>query len=102
VESLTSTGMPLGLFPEEQHGTEERVLDPADTLIIFTDGITEAANHGEEEYGSERLVDVCRRHRHLPVPELAAAIKEDLDAFVENVPFEDDRTIVILRRLPEE
>ncbi len=101
-ESLTSTGMPLGLFPEEEHGTEERVLAPADTLIIFTDGITEAANRGEEEYGRERLVDVCRRHRHLPVPELAAAINKDLDSFVDSVPFDDDRTIVILRRHPEE
>jgi serine phosphatase RsbU (regulator of sigma subunit) len=65
---------------------------------MYTDGITEAANPEEEEYGRERLVEVCGEHRTEAPTELASAIEVAVDAFVQGVPYHDDRTLVIVRR----
>jgi serine phosphatase RsbU (regulator of sigma subunit) len=97
-ELLESTGAPLGLLPNFPYGMNETVLAPGESLVIYTDGITEAADPAGEEYGEPRLKDLCRRHRDLKPGVLAKALDEDLEAFVQSVPFSDDRTVVILRR----
>lgn len=97
-EWLQSTGTPLGLFPDTAYTMEETVLEPGDMLVIYTDGITEAADAGGEEYGVQRLKTFCRQHRDQSPEAFAHALQDDLDAFVKGVPFADDRTIVILRR----
>ena len=66
---------------------------------MYTDGITEAANPEQEEFGRERLVEVCREHHDESPKELASSIEAVVDAFVEGVPYHDDRTLVIVRRL---
>lgn len=98
---LGSTGVPLGLLPQASYRSAEVTLGPGDLVVLYTDGITEASNPAEEEYGGERLAAVCRRNRGAPLSELQAAIERDLDAFVSGVPYADDRTILMLRRRPE-
>jgi len=98
-EWLASTGMPLGLLPTATYTTGEVFMEPEDTVVIYTDGITEAENPDEEEYGEERLEAVCARQRREQPQKLASAIEEDLDRFVQGVPFADDRTLVVIRRL---
>lgn len=95
---LGSTGAPLGLLPQASYGSGEVSLGPGDLLVLYTDGITEANNAADEEYGGERLQTVCRTYRDAPLPALQAAIERDLDVFVGGVPYADDRTIVMLRR----
>jgi sigma-B regulation protein RsbU (phosphoserine phosphatase) len=103
LKSLHATGVPLGMFPHSDYQCERFSLNRGDTLILFTDGIVEARNSQGEEYGSERLERVVMEHRHSSARELAQAIERDLDAFIQGVPFADDRTMVILRRcLPEQ
>jgi sigma-B regulation protein RsbU (phosphoserine phosphatase) len=70
-----------------------------DLLLLYTDGITEAANHDEEEFGLPRLIESCFQHREEPLRELARQIERDLERFVLGVPFVDDRTFVMIRRL---
>lgn len=53
-----------------------------------------------EEYGLARLLDLCRAQVQNGLPALAEALQTDLDAFANGVPFGDDRTFVLLRRLP--
>ncbi|MCP3963322.1 MAG: SpoIIE family protein phosphatase [bacterium] len=101
VEHLGPTGMPIGLIPDGVFEAGESSLGAGDTLILYTDGITEAADPDEEEYGLERLVRVCARHRDADLPGLSAAIANDLDDFVRGEPFPDDRTLVMTRRLAE-
>ena len=96
-EWLESTGMPLGILPEGEFTAGERSLEVNDTLILYTDGITEPENPEEEEYGQDRLGEV--KNRSEPVAELLSAIEEDLYHFVRGVPFLDDRTLVLIRRL---
>jgi serine phosphatase RsbU (regulator of sigma subunit) len=99
VEGLDPTGMPLGLMPNAVYTASEAVLDVGDTLILYTDGITEAANPEEEEYGRDRLAEVCCGQRELSVDRLAEAIHTNVDEFVRGTPYHDDRTLVIMRRL---
>jgi serine phosphatase RsbU (regulator of sigma subunit)/pSer/pThr/pTyr-binding forkhead associated (FHA) protein len=98
VELLMPTGMPLGLMPEAVYTEEEATLEAGDSLVLYTDGITEAANPEHEEYGRERLVEVCTKHRAEAPLELSKSIEIAVDDFVQGVPFHDDRTLVIVRR----
>jgi sigma-B regulation protein RsbU (phosphoserine phosphatase) len=99
VELLMPTGMPLGLMPEAVYSSSETSLEVGDSLVLYTDGITEAANPEQEEFGRERLVEVCENHRSEPPKDLAISIEKVVDAFVDGVPYHDDRTLVILRRV---
>jgi sigma-B regulation protein RsbU (phosphoserine phosphatase) len=94
--------MPLGLLPIASYTADEVTLQPDDTVVIYTDGITEAENPEEEEYGEERLEAICVRRRAEPPHQLASAIEDDLDRFVQGVPFADDRTLVVIRSQPGE
>ncbi len=98
VELLEPTGMPLGLMPEAVYTASEATIEPGDTLVLYTDGFTEAARKDDEMFERERMIDICRKHRQESPEELAASIDAAVDAFVEGVPYRDDRTLVILRR----
>ena len=99
---LTSTGPPLGLLSVADFTAGEVQLEPGDTFIVYTDGITEAENPEEEEFGGERLLKVVVRHRDAPLPDLAAAVEREVENFACGVPFADDRTLVIVRRTERE
>ncbi len=100
VEALPATGLPLGLLPEGEYAREERLLRPGDAVLIYTDGITEATDPAGEEYGLERLTDLGRRLLDRGVDALAEALDRELTAFAQGTPFGDDRTLILLRRLP--
>ena len=100
VEALGGTGVPLGLLPLVEYEGAEVEMGPGDTLVLYTDGYTEAINPAEEEFGLERLESFCRDHCGLPLTDLAAILNQELDRFADGVPFADDRTLVILRRVP--
>ena len=97
-EWLGSTGLPIGMLPGGQWTSERVRLEPADLLVLYTDGITEAEDPSEQEYGAARLEKAVVRERQLTLPELAIALEADLQAFARGVPFADDRTLVMLRR----
>jgi sigma-B regulation protein RsbU (phosphoserine phosphatase) len=96
---LPATGLPLGLLPFGDYLMEENVLEPGDTLVVYTDGFTEAANPQGDELGTDGLAEICRRHAHDPLPALAAAIEGETDKFAAGTPYSDDRTLVLVRRL---
>src|SRR6185295_7121979 len=62
VEELGPTGIPLGLLPNAPYRAAEATLAPGDLLVLYTDGIAEAANADDEEYGLERIRQVCALH----------------------------------------
>ncbi len=95
---LESTGTPLGIIEDGRYEAREVTLEPGDVLILYTDGITEAANHDDEEFGEERLLAACVRHRELPLAGIAAELGSELDRFADGVAFADDRTLVMIRR----
>jgi sigma-B regulation protein RsbU (phosphoserine phosphatase) len=99
VEELPATGVPIALLAGAEYQAAETHLAPGDTLVLYTDGIVEAANPEDEEYGQDRLAALCARHCQAGCADLAAALERDLDAFVDGTPFGDDRTLVLVRRM---
>jgi serine phosphatase RsbU (regulator of sigma subunit) len=98
VEELASTGQPLGLLPAPDFAMAEATIEQGDLLVLYSDGITEAANAAGREYGLDRLVRISTARRTDPLPELAKRIEEDLERFVAGEAFADDRTLVMVRR----
>ena len=98
VARLGSTGLPLGLLPNGVFRSAEVELEPGDTLVVYTDGITEATDPEDQEYGLQRLETVAVTHAKAPLDELRRAIEQDLEAFVRGVPYGDDRTLLLVRR----
>ena len=96
VERLDSTAPFLGVFPEWHCPTAERQLFPGDLLAIYTDGITEAFNSRDEEFGEERLVSALQTGRNLSPTDLVAAIFDEVRRFS---PHEqrDDFTLIVAR-----
>jgi len=102
VEQLSSDqagGPPVGLIPEGTYSREKVRLEPGDLLVLYTDGITEASDPEDEEYGTDRLAKISKRRRQDDLELLAEAIQRDLDTFTRGVPYADDRTLLLLRRL---
>ncbi len=81
VERLQATGTVLGLFGEWDCRIEERNLRMGDTLLIYTDGVTEAFNAAGEEFGEPRLIDALRRYRDLPPPAVISALVDEVRRF---------------------
>ncbi len=98
VELLESQGLPLGLFPGRDFPSTPVTLGPGDLMVLYTDGVTEASDPADVEFGLERLTAVVRAHRTAPLEDLETAINEALGRFASGVPFADDRTLVLLRR----
>jgi serine phosphatase RsbU (regulator of sigma subunit) len=96
VEHLSAMSSVLGLFPDWECCTDERRLLPGDLLAIYTDGITEAFDDREEEFGESRLLDALQTHRARGPSEIVAAVFEAVRAFS---PHEqrDDITMIVAR-----
>lgn len=101
VERIRSTGPPWGLLQVSEYTSHRFSLAPQEMLLLYSDGITEAENPGGEEYGLDRLLEVCRRNSSSGLGELVAAVDRDLDEFVDGRPYHDDRTLLVIRRLAE-
>ena len=92
----TATATVLGLFEDWNCSVEEVALSPGDTLVVFSDGVTEAMSDAGELFGEERLVEAVRQHNHLPVPELLDALVHTVEMFSGRKQ-EDDLTFVVAR-----
>ena len=98
VEWLAATCTVVGLFEGWQCEIAEVGLAPGDTLVLYTDGITEARSAAGEEFGESRLLDTLRRHCHLPVGLLLQAVVGAVQQFSGGEQ-QDDITMVIARSL---
>jgi serine phosphatase RsbU (regulator of sigma subunit) len=98
VERLEANGMPLGLFPVVEYDKVETTLGPGELLLLYTDGITEAANPKGDEFGLDRLQAVAAKYTAEPLVAIAVAIEAAVEVFADGTPFGDDRTMVLLRR----
>jgi putative ABC transport system permease protein len=97
IEELATGGMIIGMFPFASY--EESVVDlrPGDVLIAFTDGVTEALNSVEEEFGEQRLKELLLSVVHLPIVEITAAVSKELRSWIGDAPQHDDLTFIIMK-----
>jgi sigma-B regulation protein RsbU (phosphoserine phosphatase) len=102
VETLSATGLPLGLGPSDRansaYSAERVTLHEGDTLVLYTDGLTEAASASEEEYGAARLTDLLAACSTDSPQELLRKCLSDLDEFRHGQDRGDDLTILALQR----
>ena len=96
VERLEPTATVLGLFSSWECRTAELHLSGGDLLAIYTDGITEAFDAKDDEFGEERLVETLHAHRDLPPRDLIAAIYDDVRRFSQQEQ-RDDMTLIVAR-----
>lgn len=98
VETLKSTDLVVGLFPQAQYRNQTLQLEPGDSLVLFTDGVTEAENAKEEQLGLTPVADcVCKLHG-VPAARILAAIDEHVHAHIGDTPPGDDVTMLALTR----
>ncbi|HEY2797188.1 MAG TPA: PP2C family protein-serine/threonine phosphatase [Thermoanaerobaculia bacterium] len=95
IEQLGATGVPLGMFPNAAWREETRPMAKGDLLCVYSDGITEALDASDEEFGVPRLSrlldagspeEICRR------------VFDEVASFAADVPQYDDQTLLLLRR----
>jgi sigma-B regulation protein RsbU (phosphoserine phosphatase) len=98
VRPVEGAGLPLGLFCEAEYASRDLQLAKGDTLLLYTDGWTEAATD-EGEYGIGRAAAVLRRVKDQPLADLLAACRADMEAFLAGAPRGDDLTLLALRRV---
>jgi sigma-B regulation protein RsbU (phosphoserine phosphatase) len=79
VERLSNGGLPLGMWADKSYETGNVILQPGDWLVIFTDGVVEAVNGRDEEYGEQRVLNVLQAGVAATPDELLRRILSDLD-----------------------
>ena len=100
LELLEEGGVLLGVLEGAPYAEGEVTLAPGDTLVLFTDGITEAwsATDADDEYGEGRLEATIRQHRTEPAQAVLDALRADVRRHTGGGPLDDDLTIAVLQR----
>ncbi|MGD0213505.1 MAG: PP2C family protein-serine/threonine phosphatase [Terriglobales bacterium] len=98
VERLEMGGIPIGIFAESHYEIGTTRLENGDWLVIFTDGIVEAENAKQQEYGEPELIRLVDRVSGFTPADLLRSLLTELDQFVGNTPQHDDMTCLLLKR----
>jgi phosphoserine phosphatase RsbU/P len=102
VETLEGGGLILGIFATAKYDSCRCHVNPGDVLLLFSDGVTEAVNGANDEYGDDRLVEILRQNRHLDPAQIINAITGDVAKFAAGAPSADDLTLVVAKRVSVE
>jgi phosphoserine phosphatase RsbU/P len=97
IEKLHSHGLPIGILGTSRYMTQTRAFPRGSTVVLYSDGITEAENGEGGEFGNERLEALLAEHAADSAAEVRDAIAAAVDAFVGEAPQKDDETLVIAR-----
>jgi phosphoserine phosphatase RsbU/P len=98
--ALDLGGMPPGLFATAKYETSSIRLERGDSVLFFTDGITDARNARDEEFGSKRLLALCEAHRDLSPNELLEEIFSCIGSFTKGQEQYDDMAAAVIRVSP--
>ncbi len=99
VARLEATGIPLGMFYDGQYSAQKIALAPGDSLLLYTDGLSEARDTNDREYGETRLAKLVGDRHDFPPRALVEACLEDLTTFRSGAPIKDDLTVMAIRRV---
>jgi sigma-B regulation protein RsbU (phosphoserine phosphatase) len=97
IERLDVGGLPLGIQADAKYESASVALAPGDWLVIFTDGLVEAVNASDEEYGEAKLLVLLEDAGSTSPQELLNRLMAGLDLFVGNTPQHDDVTCMLLK-----
>ena len=98
VEQLESGGFPLGILPMADFEVGQLNLEAGESLVIYSDGVSEANNLQEEEFGMERLIQVVSRNLKSSAAGMRDKVESALSTFTKTAAPNDDITLVIVKR----
>lgn len=101
VEQLAAGGLPLGIRPNAEYREGRTQLQLGDVLVIYSDGVTEAASPSGEEFGPTRLYEVVQRNVDASAAGIRDRIESALTKFSQGTQAADDITLVIVKRQAE-
>jgi len=91
------SGFLLGMMDDMEYDVHKVTLRPGDTILLYTDGVTEAMNGNADLFEESRLVDALKRSNGAPLPEMLKGIQEDLLRFTAGTTQSDDITMLALQ-----
>ncbi len=98
VEMLECSGIALGMFPRRAYPSQDFTLQEGDLLALYSDGVTEAQDEADNEFGIGKLVDCLRANVHLPSKDIVDSVFVEIDAFAGAAPQFDDITMMVMKR----
>jgi phosphoserine phosphatase RsbU/P len=98
-ELLNGGGMILGILPMAQYEEFHIKMERGDTLVLFSDGVTEAVNPSDEDFGEQRLAALVESMQGKSAHEIMEAVHSEVARFTQGAPPADDITVVVARRL---
>jgi len=99
VTELPRGSMVLGMMPNVPFSEQQVLIEQGDTVVVYSDGVSEAMNEASDFFGDERLHALVRGSRGLAAPAVGARILADLKQFVGEAEQSDDVSLLVLRRL---
>jgi len=97
IERLQTGGIPLGIMENAVYDSASVTITPGDWLVIFTDGLVEAENRTQQEYGEERLMVMLHSSVALAPAMMLKTIMADVDRFTGDAPQHDDITCILVK-----
>jgi sigma-B regulation protein RsbU (phosphoserine phosphatase) len=98
VVRIDSSGLPLGIVAEGEYGSFTTKLASGDSLVLYSDGLSEGLNPTGKQYGVQRLTDLLHQQSDLPPQALLAIVLEDLKSHRSGAKQSDDLTVMVVRR----
>lgn len=99
IELLEAGGLPLGLMSFAEYESGEISLGHGDVLVVYSDGVSEANNIRDDEFGLDRLKNVIKAHISRPAAAIRDKVESALSEFTGTAPANDDITLVIVKRV---
>ncbi len=92
--------IPFGLLPTVEINISQRLIfEPGDIYAVISDGIYESMNASGEEFGAHRVEEILRQHCKESACGISLVLRQEVDAFTNNAPAADDRTVIIIKRV---
>ncbi|MBR2238457.1 MAG: serine/threonine-protein phosphatase [Prevotella sp.] len=94
---VKETNAPIGLWPDLEYVGEELDLPSGSMVLLYTDGLNEAENRQQEQYGEERIIQLMTSHPAQSMRDMVEALKADVDRFRDGAEQNDDLTMLAFR-----
>lgn len=98
VRRLDPTGFCLGMFPSVSYGVEQVKIEKGETVVLYTDGITDTRNSLNQEFGEDNLIGLLKKNAKKPAAEIISKLNNELGTFSSGVDPFDDMTLIVLKR----
>ncbi|MGH1363617.1 MAG: PP2C family protein-serine/threonine phosphatase [Calditrichia bacterium] len=98
IGKLDSHGLPIGIMDSFDYSESEVKVDEGDTIVLFSDGVTEAMSAQKEQFGKNRLRDIVRDNFFLCAESLGRKIVREIRRFSASESLTDDMTLIVLKR----